>query len=189
MQTRLDNFAAGMFLVVMGSGVLLAAWMLFQNASQKAVIADIASAARDGDIYKLKNHTDWASVQAWMKKDLKARGAPIAATGNKDKAVDELVDYYVRPESLPSLLYYYNSSLKHVDPESFVRDVRFSGITEMTVEIAPPPQFDKPWMSNLEPVRAVFKLEGLGWKLKKLEAPDYLIPPSAPTPSFKEKAS
>jgi hypothetical protein len=188
MQSKLDNFAAGMFLVVMGSGILLAAWLLFQNAAQKAIVADVASAARDGNIYKLKSHADWASIKDDLKKSIKERNVNVAHTnGSKDEAVDELVEYYVRPESLPSLLYEYNSTLKHVDPEAFVRDVRFSGVTEITVEIAPPPQFDKPWMNKLEPVRAVFKLDGLDWKLKKIDAPDYLIPQRAPTPSFKEK--
>jgi hypothetical protein len=186
--SRLDRFAAGMFLVVLGSGVLLAAWMLFQNAAQKAVIHELAVATRDGDIHKLKSQTDWESVKESLKKDLKERGVTLASkTGDNDKAVDELVDFYVRPESLPSLLYYYNVSLGHVNPEAFVRDVRFSGITEMTIEIAPPPQLDKPWMNSLEPVRAKFALDGLEWKLKQLDAPDYLIPPKAPTPSFKDK--
>lgn len=187
-QTRLDRFAAGMFLVVLGSGVLLASWMLFQNASKKAVINEIATAAREGDFHKLKTQTDWESVKDSLKKNLIERGVNLAAvTGDHEQAVEELVDYYVRPESLPSLLYYYNVSLGHVNPEAFVRDVRFSGITEMTIEIAPPPQLDKPWMNNLEPVRAKFALDGLEWKLKDLDAPDYLIPAAAPTPSFKGK--
>jgi hypothetical protein len=183
-RTRLDNFAMSVFLVVMGAGAFLAAWLLFQEATKRALVTDFAIAARQGNIYALNENTDWASVRDWMKRDLKQR--PRFATGiTPVSKADELVEYYVRPENLPSLLYYYNTNARHMDPEAFVRDVRFSGITEITVEIAAPPQLDKPWINQLEPVRAVFQLEGLGWKLKKLNAPDYLIPSEAPTASFR----
>jgi hypothetical protein len=173
--SKLDNLAMGIFLVVMGAGILLAAWLLVQDATKRAVVADLADATRQGNIHALNEHTDWQSVRDWLKKDLKAR--PAAAQNDK---VDNLVDYYVRPENLPNLLYFYNTIGGHVSPEAFVRDIRFSGITQITVEMAAPPQFDKPWMNKLEPVRAVFELDGLEWKLKRITAPDYLIPASAP---------
>ncbi len=180
-QARLDAFGMGVFLVVLGAGTLLAAWLLFQEATKRSIVDQIATATREGNIYSLNAQTDWPSVRNWLKADLKQRSVHNG-TSSPDKAeqVDGIVDYYVRPENLPSLLYYYNANAAHVNPEAFVRDVRFSGITEVTVEIAAPPQFDKPWMNNLQPVRAVFELEANGWKLKKLDAPDYLIPTRAP---------
>lgn len=173
--SKIDNFAMGIFLVVMGAGILLAAWLLVQDGAKRAVISDLASAAKSGNIYELKNKTDWASVRDWMKRDLKQRAAI-----EQNAKVDKLVDYYVRPENLPSLLYFYNANAKGVSPEAFVRDVRFSGITQITIEMAAPPQFDKPWMNGLQPVRAVFELDGMEWKLKRINAPDYLIPHDAP---------
>jgi hypothetical protein len=174
-QTKLDSFAMGMFLAVMGAGTLLAAWLLVQDATKRAVITDIADATRQGNIHALNEKTDWTSVRNWLKQDLKQRAA-----AEQSAKVDQIVDYYVRPENLPSLLYYYNTSANHVKPEAFVRDARFSGITQITVEFAAPPQFDKPWLEKLKPVRAVFELDGLDWKLKRIDAPDYLIPTAAP---------
>lgn len=174
--SKLDNIAMGIFLVVMGAGTLLAASLLVQDATKRAVIYDLADAARSGNIHALNEYTDWNSVRNWMKKDLKQRD--VATSPEK---VDKLVDYYVRPENLPSLLYYYKTAAGGASPEAFIRDARFSGMTEITVELAAPPQFDKPWISNLQPVRAVFALDGLQWKLKRLDAPDYLIPADAPT--------
>ena len=189
-QEKWDAFGMGVFLVVLGAGTLLAAWLLFQEATKKSLVDELATAARQGDFHVLQKHTDWDSVRNWLKTDLKKRSTVNTANtaAARPDQVDQIVDYYVRPDNLPSLLYYYNANAGHVSPEAFVRDVRFSGITQVTVEIAAPPQFDKPWLNNQPPVRAVFDfdLKEMGWKLKKLDAPDYLIPtrvPNAVVPS------
>lgn len=191
-QARLDAFGMGVFLVVLGAGTLLAAWLLFQEATKKSIVDQFATAARQGDIHVLNEGTDWTSVRNWLKSDLKMRhkgDSQNTSVTNKPQQVDEIVDYYVRPENLPSLLYYYNENAGHVKPEAFVREVHFTGLREITVEIGAPPQLDKPWMNSLAPVRAIFELEGSGWKLKRLDAPDYLIPTQAPTASFIKKGT
>ncbi|MDB5478022.1 MAG: hypothetical protein JWM96_517 [Alphaproteobacteria bacterium] len=187
-KAKWDDFGMSVFLVVMGTGILLAAWMLVQQAARNQVIREFATAAREGNMYVLSANTDWDSVRDGLKRDLKERAASSDTLPRDEAALDELVDYYVRPQNLPSLLYYYNANAAHINPADFVRDVSLSGITQFTVEIGAPPQFDKPWLNNLEPVRATFALDGLNWKLKQIHAPDYLIPASAPTAHFMTKA-
>lgn len=182
------GFGTGVFLVMLGAGTLLAAWLLFQEAAKQQLVTSMASAARQGDLYVLIDGTDWVSVRDELKRDLKSRAKTNASLPNQDSIVEELVDFYVRPANVPDLVNLYRSSASRVDPKVFVRDIRFSGFAEMTVEIATPPQFNKPWLNALEPVRAVFKLdgfgpEGLSWRLKKIDAPDYLIPTQAPKKS------
>lgn len=100
------------------------------------------------------------------------------------EAVDELVNYYVRPENLPMLIDMYKTAAREIDPKAFVRDVRFSGIREITMHVSPPPQFNMPWVNRLQPVEVVLSLETSGWKMKRVRPPEYLIPISAPTSRF-----
>lgn len=179
--TPMERVASGMFLSVMGAGLLLAAWMLVGEGAKRQLIHDFTQAANQGSVYKLQLHTDWSSVKENLKQDLLHRGHKSATGQPRDASeVNELVDYYVRPDSLPQLLSEYRKMAGPVSPDAFVRDARLSGIREITVVLAPPPQLDKPWLNNLEPVRAVFALGSKGWVLKKVVAPDYLIPSKAP---------
>lgn len=179
--TPVERVASGMFLSVMGAGLLLAAWLLVGEGAKRQLIHDFAQAAKQGNIYALKLHTDWASVKENLKDDLLHRAHKPASDLPKDAgAVNELVEYYVRPDNLPQLLSAYRNMAGPVSPDAFVRDARLSGIREITVELGIPPQLDKPWLNNLEPVRAVFALNRKGWVLKKVIAPDYLIPSKAP---------
>lgn len=181
-----DAFGMGVFLVVLGAGTLLASWLLLQQASKNHVIYEISTAAREGELYKLTKAMDWNSVRESLKEELKQKANPHNGLPTRAEEVDALVDYYVRPQNLETLVTLYHSSpAKNMNPESFIRGVRFSGITEMTIELASPPQFDKPWMNYLEPVRAVFALDGMTWKLKRISAPDYLIPTRMPA-SYKQ---
>ena len=181
-RSRWDAFGMGVFLSVLGAGVLLASWLLAQQASTTYLIYDISEAARTGHIHKLADAADWESLRSHLKQDLKERPATMRGLG--PDAIDQLVDHYVRPQNLGLLVAHYNAGpVRDIPPEAFIRQARFSGLTELTLELGPPPQFDKPWMNELEPVRAVFALDGLSWKLKRISAPDYLLPSTLPMPA------
>lgn len=177
--SRWDAFAMGVFLSVLGAGVLLASWLLTQQASTTSLVHHITSAARAGEVYKLAQSADWESLRKHLKSDLKKR-SKASKHLNPDQ-IDRLVDYYVRPQQLGLLVAHYNAGpVRDMPPEAFIRQARFSGLTELTLELAPPPQFDKPWMNNLEPMKVVFALDGLSWKLKRVSAPDYMLPTTLP---------
>lgn len=174
-QRRLDSFAQGFFLAVFGAGVLLAAWLLFQEASKNSVIQTFSTAAQQGNAFMIRNNTDWDSVRSWLKEDLKNR--PGMGGVESGKKVDSMVDALVQPDVVDMMIAAYQSKAGHINPADFVRQTRFSGLMEMTMTIAPPPQMGQPWLNTLEPVRLIFSLDGFSWKLKRVEAPDYLLPP------------
>lgn len=179
--SRWDAFAMGVFLSVLGAGVLLASWLLTQQASTNYLVRDISSAARAGQIHKLAQSADWKSLRTHMKRDLKHR--VMASKNLSSEQIDRLVDHYVQPQQLGALVAHYNAGpARDMPPEAFIRHARFSGLTELTLELAPPPQFDKPWMNNAEPMKVVFALDGLSWKLKRVSAPDYMLPTALAMP-------
>lgn len=184
---KIKKYFLPVSIILMTMAFLFVSVALINTFTRQHVVYTVTSAAKKGDIHSLKTRTDWAELRAWMKKDLRSRTQTIAAKSSgydmSEKAVDDLVDYYVQPANLPSLIYFQSQLAKDIDVEDFVRSVRFTGMKEMTMEISFPPQEDKPWVNYLEPVRAVFQLDNMTWKLKQLHTPLYLVPTKAPTPS------
>ncbi len=68
----------------------------FQETTKKKYVDELATATRQGDIHVERTHR-LASVRNWLKADLKKRGTNNTAAA-KPQQVDEIVDYYVRPE-------------------------------------------------------------------------------------------
>lgn len=189
---KLKSYFLPVSIILMTMAFLFVSVALINTFTRQHVINTVTVAAKNGDIFSLKNRTDWPELRAWMKDDLHKRTKTIAAKSSgydmSDQAVDDLVDYYVQPANLPSLIYFHNQLASNVNVEDFVRNVRFTGMKEMTMEISFPPQEDKPWVNYLEPVKAVFQLDNMTWKLKKLHTPLYLVPQKAPTPAHIGKA-
>ncbi len=173
--------------VVIVMAFLFVSVILMHTFTRQHVVNSVSVAAEQGDLYSLNTRTDWAELRAWMKEDLQRRSQTIAAKSSgydmSQQEIDDLVDYYVQPANLPSLIYFHNKMASNIQPREFVRNIRFTGLNEMTMELSFPPQAEKPWVNYLEPVRAVFQLDNMTWTLKKLHTPFYLIPTKAPTPS------
>lgn len=189
-QSMLDRFSVGLFLSVLGAGTLLAAWLLTQDAAKRNVVERLANATQRGDIHVLNTAIDWDSVRNNLRKDLLERTiqAHEANLPTQPEAVDELVNYYVRPGNLPMLLNLYKEgAASRIDPRDFVRDAHFSGIREITLNVSAPPQLEKPWINKLHPIEMVMSLEPSGWKVKRIRPPEYMIPTSAPTSRFINK--
>lgn len=177
---RKNGVFSGLVFVFLGAGILFAAWLLVQNTLKNRMIEEFEQAVELGKIHVFVKQTDWQSVRKGMKDDLKRRALHNVSLPQEAVTVDRLVEYYVRPENVPELLRYYNNKVSHIRPRDFIRSIYFTGLTEVTVELAIPPQLDKPWLNHQEPVRAVFRLVGTQWLLKKFDAPDYLVPTQAP---------
>lgn len=166
-------------LSILAAGTLFAAWLLIQDITKQRIIDDISIAVTSGNIHMLVKNTDWESVRHHMKRDLQHRSRHNVSLPQKPHELSALVDYYIRPENVPVLFEAYRRKASHMNVRDFVRRSYFSGLTEVTLELASPPQFDKPWLNRQPPVRAVFKLRGMGWTLHHIDAPDYLIPTQA----------
>jgi len=169
-------------IVVLGATAMMVGWVIFQEVAKRRLLHELSVAATTSNIHAFVSGTDWQSIRDTLRQDLKQRATTSASLPQQAKTIDRLVDYYVRPESVPMLLAFYQKNAGTIRPEAFMRHPRFTGLAEITMDIVMPPQFDKPWLNNLEPVHAVFALDvaDLGWKLKKIDAPDYLIPTRLP---------
>ncbi len=180
--SRLDRIAVSLFLSVLGAGTLLAAWLITQDAAKRDLINSFASATENGDIYRLNNTLDWNSVRNNLKHDILANTLRSEAAGlpTQPEVVDQLINYYVRPENIPVLINLYKNGAREIDPRAFVQDINFSGWREITMHVAAPPQFNQPWINRLKPVEVNLVLETSGWKVKRIRPPEYLIPTSAP---------
>jgi len=177
------------FLIPASVGLSLIALLFITVATmnilaREHVSAKLIKATKTGDIATIDHLTDWAALRDWLKEDLKHRAdsAIAKSTGHalSDEKIDKLVDFYIRPDNIPSLFFFQKEVAPNVNPADFIRDVTFDGVSRMVVTIAFPPQEDKPWINSLEPVRAIFELENMEWKLVELHTPFYLLPKDAP---------
>lgn len=178
---RLPAFLKGTGLAVWGAATLFAAWFIFQDAAKDTIIQTISHAMENGDIYTLSNNLDWIALQNGLKQDLRDRATHNASLPQDPEKLDQLVNFYVQPGNIPELMNYYRLKAKHIPASNFIRAAYASGLAEITIEIAPPPQFNQPWMNQLEPARAVFRPSLIGWKMKTLHIPDYMIPTRIPS--------
>jgi hypothetical protein len=182
---RLRRLIVPMAIVVCLASLLVITFYSLNMMARQHVITAITSAAASGNINQLSELTDWSALREWLKRDLHTRTQTIMAKssghGLSLEEVDNIVDYYVQPMNIPMLLYYHNQMAPDIKPEEFVREVKFLDVGKMEVTLGFPPKRSKPWIKGLEPVRAVFQLEGMAWKMKELHAPFYLVPTAAPS--------
>lgn len=153
--------------------------------SRTTLINELTYAAKVGNINSFNKRTDWNSIKSSLKADLKARMKSVLGKTSgyamPDEAIDAMVDYYVTPANIPTLFYYKNKYHQEVPPEDFIRAVEFNSLSEFTLDLALPAQTDKPWLAYMEPVRVVFILDGVDWKIKKIITPLYTLPKHSPT--------
>lgn len=166
--------------ILLGMGTILALGLVAQQTVKDRFINEVTRAVAQGQIHIFTKNTDWNHLRSELKADLKQRATYNLSLPQNEAVLENVVDYYVRPENMPDLLHYYKKHAAHLQIRDFIRRIYFSGLTEMTIEIAPPPQLDKPWLNRQAPMRAVLRLQGTRWVLKELDAPDYLIPSRTP---------
>ncbi len=153
--------------------------------SRTTLINELTYAAEVGNVNSFKKRTDWDAIKSSLKSDLKTRMKSVLGKTSgyamPDEAIDAMVDYYVTPANIPTLFYYKNKYHQEVPPEDFIRSVEFNSLSEFTLDLALPVQADKPWLAYMEPVRVVFTLDGVDWKIKKIVTPLYALPKHSPT--------
>jgi hypothetical protein len=172
-------------IICMATVIFFSALYHLNKSSSQQVLNEFIYAARTGNIHAISRRTDWGALRQSMKQDLKRRAAShlgeITGHAMTPEAVDAMVDYYVTPANIPTLFYYRNTYAQDINPSDFIRRAYFTSLSQFVVEMGYPPQGDKPWVSYLEPVRLVFELEGMEWRLKNIVPPLYVVPTDAPS--------
>ena len=102
---NLKKYILPVSIIIMTMGFLFISVTLIDVVARQHVVKTVTMAAKNGNIHKLNTRTDWTELRAWMKEDLRARTKTIQAKSSgyemTEKAVDDLVDYYVQPTNLP----------------------------------------------------------------------------------------
>ena len=182
-QSPIDRVGVMFFLSVLGAGIMLAAWLLVQDAAKYQLVQDFTHAIETDASNDIAKNVDWQSVRTALVNDImQNRMAVEMGFPTEHKNVEKLVAYYVQPSQIPVLMGLYRAALpQRIDAQNFVRYARFTSFREVTVEIAAPAQFDRLWVNHLEPVHLIYELRLSGWNLVQVKLPLYMLPTRIPS--------
>ena len=152
--------------------------------SRDAVITEFVRASQNNDVNAMASRIDFASVRASLKEDLKHQKAPglfSAPGGPALDSIDRVIDYYVQPENIAILYYYYDMTFEGVAETQFIRDKSFTPIFGFQITLGMPDTATKSdamvsSMRDRLKTTLVFGLDGLTWKLKEMYIPAFMVP-------------
>lgn len=169
----LDRLSVNLFLGVLGSGILLAAWLLTQNATKQNLVQQLSLATLQGDVHHLNQSIDWTSIEYHLIDDLTNQ----TTTSNQEK-LSQIAKYVASPSNLPVIIHYYRKAAHALgSSNALIQDIRFTGIREITVTLATPDSVNPKRLQPLDPTQLIFKLGLDGWKVKRILPPQSFLKP------------
>ena len=163
---------------------IIPAGAYFYSHSREAVIAEFIHASQTNNVNAMAERIDFASVRESLKQDLKRQKAPglfVAQGGPGLDAIDRVVDYYVLPENIAILYYFYDMTFEGVAEAQFIREKGFEAPFGFQITLGMPAEGVKgdamvSAVRDQVKARLVFGLDGLTWKLKEIYMPAFMVP-------------
>ena len=163
---------------------IIPAGAYFYSHSREAVIAEFVRASQNNDVNAMANRIDFVSVRASLKEDLKRQKSPglfVAQGGPALDSIDRVIDYYVQPENIAILYYYYDMTFEGIAETQFIREKGYTPLLGFQIVLGMPDtatKGDAMVSSMREQVKArlVFGLDGLTWKVKEIYMPAFMVP-------------
>lgn len=153
--------------------------------SKDRVIEEVIAAARDRNATALSARIDWEDLRVFLKTDItkmkNVLGSKGASVGPALSQVDAVVDYYARAENLGLLFHYRDLLFPKLPEEAFIESTGFFPPYGFHVVLTYPeggPALGDmgALMKDRLKARAVFRLDGLTWKVSELHLPIFLVP-------------
>jgi len=153
--------------------------------SKDRVIGETVAAARARDATALSARIDWEDLRIFLKKDITKKknilGSKGASVGPALSQVDAVVEYYARAENLGLLFHYRDLLFPKLPEEAFIESTGFFPPYGFYVIISYPdggPALGDmgALMKDRLKARAVFRPDGLTWKVSELHLPIFLVP-------------
>lgn len=153
--------------------------------SKDRVIDETIAAARARNATALSSRIDWEGLRVFLKEDIgkmkRTLGSKGGDIGPSLSQVDAVVDYYAQRENLGLLFYYRDLLFPKLPEEAFIESTGFFPPYGFYVVLAYPeggPALGSmgALMKDRLKARAVFRLDGLTWKVSELHLPIFLVP-------------
>lgn len=161
-----------------------AGYFTIEYAREK-VLAELIDASRRDDVAAMATRVDWDALRAFLKEDIAAQKRSVGpqgeAIGPPQAQIDAVVDYYVQPENIDILYYRHDVHFPGVPEEDFIGATGYAAPFGFSVTLVYPKNaaVGDPILAAVRDrirVTLVFGLDGLTWKVKKLQVPVYLSP-------------
>lgn len=147
------------------------------------VVDELVAASQGNDAAAFAARVDWEGLRAFLKEDLAAqKKSPIGASMGPDAGrIGAIVDYFIQPENVGILYYWHDEVFKGIPERDFIHASGFAPPFGFYVTLALP---DAALQENAQArafrdrmkVRAVFRLDGLTWKVRELHVPLFMVP-------------
>lgn len=153
--------------------------------SKDRVIEEAVAAARARDATALSARIDWEGLRVFLKKDItkmkNVLGSKGASVGPALSQVNAVVDYYAQADNLGLLFHYRDLLFPTLPEEAFIESTGFFPPYGFYVVLSYPdggPALGDmgALMKDRLKARAVFRLDGLTWKVSELHLPIFLVP-------------
>ncbi len=160
---------------------------LFYYIGTQRAMNEVIEAVKNRDLPALAERIDWDGLRAFLKEDIadkKARlGQQGASIGPSADRIDEIVDYYVQPENIALLYYYRDLWFRNIPEEAFIESRSYFPLFGYQMTLTYPDGAGVPGGAELVAMmrgnlraRAVFRLDGLTWRIRELHVPIFLVP-------------
>jgi hypothetical protein len=121
-----------------------------------------------------------------MKEDLQSRSRSLNSINAQlsqnltPEHIDRVVDYYVQPQNLILLFRLHKGYASDYDPQDFVEEVGFSGLTGFQVDFKHPDPTIASSLYGSQRVEGVFQFRNMRWKMTELHVPLHYVPSYIP---------
>jgi len=161
-----------------------AAYMTYSMGKSK-VVAEIIDASRRDDAEAISARINWDDLRNFLQTDIaaqkKAMGTLGSGIGPHERDIPAIVSHYVQSANIPLLFYYHDALFPGVKEEDFIDKTGFAPPFGFFVVITYPKTATirhdmAAAMRDRLKVKAVFRLDGLTWKLRELQVPLFMVP-------------
>jgi hypothetical protein len=172
-------------LVLSGFGaVLIGLTVFFYVHSKNAVMAEVIAASRHNDVAAFARRVDWEGLRAALKTEIAEKKASSGeygrSTGPDVPQIGKIVDYYVQPENIAVLYHEHAEIFPQAKEEDFIDNTGYFfpfgfQITLGYPKSVPAHDMAKVMQDRLK-VTLIFQLQGLTWKLRRMDVPLFMVP-------------
>mgnify|MGYP000386188141 CR=1 FL=1 len=155
------------------------------HSSKDGAVEEIIAASQSDDVNAMAERFDWESVRQNLKDKITAQKRTMGNYGTligpDISKVDEIVDYYLKPENIEIAYIYHDILFPEVTEEQFIRNIAYAPPFGFSILMGYPK--DAPSTQSVDPLlqeeleaRFIFRLDGLTWKVKEINIPIFMIP-------------
>lgn len=155
------------------------------HSSTEDLVQELITASQKNDISAMADRFSWAETREATADDIKSKKRVLGSYGRSIGPplgkIDDIVEYYIRPENIKIAYDYHDRILKNIDEEEFIRSMGFVAPWGFEVTLGYPLNYEgeleiDPVLKEQLKATFVFRLDGLTWKVHEIQLPIFMVP-------------